>query len=194
MRKTKLTEERRDSLVALIEGGSYANKAALASGISERTFYRWLTRGENAAKDCEQWEEAQGQWQELSPEEQALSPELLPDESTKPSDDDWLYYTFWRDVKRAESLAEAKAIKEVRSAAYDSWQAAAWFLERRFGWTRNDKVEVEGTVQHKLGLGASAEELEAARQRLEAARTKEIEPAVEVDAVEVSDQEDSAES
>ena len=47
-------------------------------------------------------------------------------------------------VKKAEADAEQEAIKHVRSAFGDSWQAAAWWLERRrrddFG--RNEKLTV----------------------------------------------------
>ena len=56
------------------------------------------------------------------------------------------------------------------AAASGTWQAAAWFLERKYKdrWARTDKLE--GTVHHKIGIGASKEELEAAKARLLEAR------------------------
>jgi len=46
-------------------------------------------------------------------------------------------------VLRAEAECEAFLVARVRSSAADSWQAAAWLAERRFGerWQRKSIVE-----------------------------------------------------
>jgi hypothetical protein len=45
-RPTKLTPQTQAKIVELIRGGNYAEIAAAAAGIGERTFYSWMQRGE----------------------------------------------------------------------------------------------------------------------------------------------------
>lgn len=49
-------------------------------------------------------------------------------------------------IRKAEGEAETDALGEIRKAARDSWQAAAWYLERKFParWGRKDRVEHTG--------------------------------------------------
>ncbi len=47
-RRTKLTAEVQEKIVSAIRAGNYANVAAGYAGIGERTFYRWLQRGQEA--------------------------------------------------------------------------------------------------------------------------------------------------
>lgn len=42
------------------------------------------------------------------------------------------YYDFHDAVKRAEAEAEAATVVVIKKASIDTWQAAAWWLERRF--------------------------------------------------------------
>ena len=44
-RRSKLTPEVHDKIVAAIRAGNYAKVAAEYAGISERTFYTWIQRG-----------------------------------------------------------------------------------------------------------------------------------------------------
>lgn len=52
---------------------------------------------------------------------------------------------FMELVERAEAEAEAIKVAQVAKAATKTWQAAAWFLERKHGerWGRNDKLRQE---------------------------------------------------
>lgn len=56
-------------------------------------------------------------------------------------------YVEFRDaVKEAEAQAEVASVALIRQAAQNgTWQAAAWYLERKHGdrWGRNDKVRQE---------------------------------------------------
>ncbi len=45
-RPSKFTEETRRTIVSAIRAGNYRDSAALYAGIDERTFYRWMARGE----------------------------------------------------------------------------------------------------------------------------------------------------
>jgi transposase len=46
-RNSKLTPLVQERIVVAVRAGNYAAVAAAYAGISERTFYSWLTRGEN---------------------------------------------------------------------------------------------------------------------------------------------------
>ena len=56
-------------------------------------------------------------------------------------------YREFRDaVKEAEAAAEVASVALIRQAAQSgTWQAAAWYLERKHGerWGRNDKIRQE---------------------------------------------------
>lgn len=55
------------------------------------------------------------------------------------------YVGFFASLKAAEAEAEAKALKCIENAMMDSWQAAAWYLER----TKHRKFGK--TLQHEGG-------------------------------------------
>jgi transposase len=46
-RPTKLTDELRDEIVALVEVGNFPETAAEACGVDRSTFYRWKNRGDD---------------------------------------------------------------------------------------------------------------------------------------------------
>lgn len=53
---------------------------------------------------------------------------------------------FRESIKRAEAEAEVRSVALIRQAADGgTWQAAAWYLERKHGdrWGRNDKIRQE---------------------------------------------------
>lgn len=65
---------------------------------------------------------------------------------------------FWQKVKEAEAQAVNRNVLCISTAARKSWQAAAWYLERRLPeqWGRKDKVESSGPaggpIQVNVGL------------------------------------------
>lgn len=74
---------------------------------------------------------------------------------------------FREAVKKAEAEAEARDVGMVRVAARSTWQAAAWWLERKFPerWGRRDRHEVEhsgrvGLTLERLHELAEGEEVE----------------------------------
>ena len=172
-RTSKLTAERQQKIVNLIQAGNFAEQAAQASGISPRTYHRWISQGEEAAVVCEDWEEQVEIWNDLTDAERRVSSSLKPDWNNLPSAEEYKLWQFWQAVKKAQAEAEAAAVLQIRKAAENTWQAAAWYLERgvaRDRWRREDTVKHQGTVQHQHGLAVSEEEVEAARNRLKAAR------------------------
>jgi transposase len=65
----------------------------------------------------------------------------------KPEDAKFADFAEQVDVALAE--AEARDLQTILIASKESWQAAAWRLERRYPdrWSRNDRMKVEGNVE-----------------------------------------------
>jgi hypothetical protein len=174
-RSSKLTAQRQDQIVSLIQAGNYSSQAAQAAGISERTFFRWMQLGLEASEKCEAWEEAIEAWEELSDAERKIEEELRPREEDQPSESEILFFQFWQAVKKAEAEAEAAAVLHIKKAAQSSWQAAAWYLERKHKdrWSRQDRVTHEGGVSHSHThelLPQTPEQIEEGQRRLAEAR------------------------
>ena len=66
------------------------------------------------------------------------------------------YDEFYREVKYAEDEAIRRNLAIIQKAAEKSWQAAAWFLERKnpTDWGRKDRVDaaLTGDVQIELSF------------------------------------------
>ena len=58
------------------------------------------------------------------------------------------YAEFTEAIKKAESEAHVNYVAIVASHAPTQWQAAAWWLERRFPelWGRRDRLDVKGEI------------------------------------------------
>ena len=76
-----------------------------------------------------------------------------------------LEYRFYEEITKAEAEAIARNVALIQKAAQEgNWQAAAWWLERKYPeeWGRKDRVNVdtdEGIVIkiHKVGSDGSDE-------------------------------------
>ena len=175
-RPSKLTPERSKKIASLIQAGNYASQAAQAVGISPRSYFRWMEEGEKVSEKCESWEEQTEIWNEPSDQERAKHPELEPSPDDEPTEQEIAYFQFWREIKKAEAEAEAAAVLHIKQAAQDgTWQAAAWYLERKHKdrWGKSEKVQHEGVVSHDHAhqlLPTAPEAIEEARRRLDAAR------------------------
>jgi len=58
------------------------------------------------------------------------------------------YFQFFQSVKRAESEAIIRNVITIQNAAKKSWQAAAWFLERK-DYERWGRKELVGGIEDK---------------------------------------------
>lgn len=69
---------------------------------------------------------------------------------------------FLESIKKAESIAEAGAIEVVRNASQQSWQAAAWWLERKYPerWARKERVDYRTLTNEQLEALASEESVQ----------------------------------
>lgn len=58
-----------------------------------------------------------------------------------------IYRTFFNEFKRAESMACVGSLAVINKEAREgNWQAAAWLLERRFGYSRDGPPPVQITI------------------------------------------------
>jgi len=57
-----------------------------------------------------------------------------------------LYFEFFESVKKAEAQSIARNVAVIQSAAKDTWQAAAWWLERKHpqDWGKKERHEHVG--------------------------------------------------
>jgi hypothetical protein len=66
------------------------------------------------------------------------------------------FLDFREAIKKAEAIAEAKRIQMITEASETNWQAAAWYLERRYPdrWGKQNKhdVNMNGEMTFKVTL------------------------------------------
>lgn len=130
-----------------LKAGLYREEAATGAGIGTSTFYRWMKEGQAHAEA-----EAQEAANHLD------DPDWEPGEPTRQR-------VIWEAVKEAEATAELAHVANIRSAAMSgTWQASAWWLERKMPrkWGRHDRVEHSGDVavagEPRVVVPQSAEE------------------------------------
>ena len=117
-RPSELTVEVAERIAQLIRAGNWPETAAVAAGASERSYYRWMARGQKAEDQSERG-------RRIRPSEEA-------------------YWQFWQQMKRAERESEAIAVGYLMKAMPHTPTAVISFLERRFRerWSRTERTEV----------------------------------------------------
>jgi hypothetical protein len=140
-RPTDLTPELADRVAQLIRAGNVPETAAIAAGVSGRTFYRWMARGEQA--------------------EDALQRGRRLKRSEEP------FWLFWQQVKRAERENEAILVGYVMKSAPTTPTAAIALLERRFRdrWSRTERRELTGDGGRPIHV-ESATPIESPAERI----------------------------
>jgi len=60
-----------------------------------------------------------------------------------------IYSRLFREVKKAESSAILMRLKNINDASKESWQAAAWFLERKYpdDFGKKEKHDLGGEIK-----------------------------------------------
>ena len=139
-RPTALLEEvKEQTLLDYIRIGTPIRKAVTASGIAEKTFYNWMTRG--------------------MAERERLS--LMPDGKENPTE--VIFLQFLQRVEQARAEAITKKVAVIAKSGNDGdWRAAAWWLERQvpeeFGKT--DRFEIGGTNGEAIKVQVEMGDLE----------------------------------
>lgn len=103
MRKAEINKHKRERLLQALRAGNTREASCAHAGLASRTVRRWLERGGAHARAMEQ------------------DAALAPTEQSK----------LWEDVQLAESAAEVMMVALIQRHAATTWQAAAWWLERR---------------------------------------------------------------
>jgi hypothetical protein len=120
-RPTELTPELADRIAQLIRAGNWPETAAVAAGGSQRSYYRWMARGQKAEE-----QDQRGRRVRVAEEP---------------------FWQFWQQVKRAERESEAIAVGYLMKSMPHTPTAVTTFLERRFPqrWTRTERTELTGS-------------------------------------------------
>lgn len=133
MRPNKLTPEILRLAREAMRLGMTNELACQYIGISERTFYRYLSRGQNESGT--------------------------------------LYHQFWQAISQGRAQCAAVQLARIQQAASEDWRAAAWVMERRFGYHRQLDVHGEIAQVESMRLG-DGEDLDRLLQRID--KTSEI--------------------
>ena len=128
----KLTKELVVKLSATLEEGHYIETACASLGVVKSTFYYWRSEAEKIQSDVE----ANG-FSKIRQE--AKRQKLL------------LY--FLDSIEKAQAKAEQVLYKVIRAQSFESWQAAAWILERKFParWGRKESIDIPNGIHITLG-------------------------------------------
>jgi hypothetical protein len=124
-RKTALLDVTKEqTLLDYIRIGTPVRKAVAASGIAEKTFYNWMSRG--------------------LAERERLSLSM----TAKSNPTEVVFLQFLQQVEQARAEAITKKVAVIAKSGNDGdWRAAAWWLERQvpeeFGKT--EKFEIGGS-------------------------------------------------
>jgi transposase len=127
-RPLELTRDHITQAVALLPRTMYVETVADLIGVHRVTFRRWLNAG---AKEQGRRERGKG---------------------ADPARD--LHCEFCIAVKKAMATAERGALEQIQAASVESWQAAAWMLERRYPekWATN-RGELKALAKEIAALG-----------------------------------------
>jgi transposase len=137
--RTKLTPERVARLVEALEAGNYDESAARYAGISRSIYYAWLARGRKERD------------------------RLTGDEKARPLKSEEPFLDFLDKVEEAIAKAEVRNVAIIQKAGNTTWQASAWWLERKMPnkWGRHDKQELVGDGGGAIAINISTDDLEA---------------------------------
>jgi hypothetical protein len=131
----KLTEERIKIMAEAIKNGVPVKYAALKSGLCEQSYYNYLR-------------EAEKLYSALIKDDPEGNKEL--------TDKEHILILFLESIKKARSEAIERNVTLINVAAKDSWQAAAWFLERtdheNFGRKYDHEVKINDLEETKQKL------------------------------------------
>lgn len=107
-------------LLEALAGGNTVEAACNYAGVTEAAFYQWTRKGKAALAKI--------------------------DEGKEPDPIDLKYVKITEEIRKAQASAEIRAVALIQKASLDSWQAAAWWLERHRpkSWGRVYRHEVSG--------------------------------------------------
>lgn len=126
-RSSKLNKDTLAKICEYVKAGNTFKHSVQACGISEAAFYNWMKRGKDAQ------------------------------ESGSKAKADQIYIELVESIKKAEAEAIVRNVAVINKAAQKTWQAAAWYLERRRPeeYGRREKHDVNHSGDLKLSALSS---------------------------------------
>ena len=135
-RPSILNEEMANAIIDLLKRGNYLATAAAYVGITPASITAWVRKGNTLSFEAED--------RELDETEQ-------------------LFVWFAVEVEKARAWAEIKSVEKIRQAANETWQAAAWYLERTNprDWGRVSRTEITGADVGEIDASSVNRKIEA---------------------------------
>lgn len=135
---------------ALLRGVPHKTLGSLI-GVSERTIYIWMNKGQEIVDEIES-----GELRRLNKKQK-------------------LYFQFFQTVKESDATFMQNQLTLIQSKARTDWKAASWLLERRFpdNFGKTESVKHLGDAKNPLQFkdvtdDMTEEELEEALKNLQA--------------------------
>lgn len=121
--KSKLTEEIIKDISKKLKVGNYVKTVATSIGVSERTFYYWIDRGERASK--------------------------LYETGQKVPNEEKIYLQFLQSIRQAEAEAEIMIVAQIFSQIPKDWKAGLELLARKYPerWARKEYMDFKGSIE-----------------------------------------------
>lgn len=138
----RLKPEVHAAIVEALKKGTSRHAAAVANGIPERTFYRWMAQG-RAATSGIYW-----QFQQDVEKADADFETDTADTIKRVSLGQYVVKRRITTVKGKDGVRHTTIEEEM---GRPEWTAAAWLLERKFNerWGRRDRLEIEATLREE---------------------------------------------
>ncbi len=164
-RKSTLTPEIHEAVIAGVKKGNYITTVVDALGIPRGTYLNWRYKGKSTP---------------IHDDQGNIIGEEYPDD---------IYGNFVRDLMQAVAHSEMEAVTALESHFEKDWRAAAEFLSRKFPerWNPKAVVEMTGADGGPIQVEDKRESLYAQLDRI-IDTTKEIEQGAEVLEAEVLDE------
>ena len=77
-------------------------------------------------------------------------------------------------IERAEAEGAAVMLARVQKHAEDNWNAAAWLLERRHGYRRNERVQIDQKVEGSMVVDVQVQALTMEMKALDIEQLKAL--------------------
>ena len=117
-RRATLSEDLIDKICSFVRAGNFSKVAAALAGIDDSTFYKWLRQGKAVIQE-------------------GRAPKTRREQ---------ILVHFVHQLKEAEAYAEGVHVQRIMKAGATTWQASAWYLERKHSdrWGRKERIEHSG--------------------------------------------------
>jgi len=122
-----------------------------------------------------------GNYVEVSAQAAGITPQTLRNWMKRGEEEgEGPYFEFFEAVQKAKAEAQMKMVSIIEDASIDSWQAAAWWLERTDykRWGRKDRAQVEhtgkdgGPIETIDRTALAAQEFDEILERIKTARNR----------------------